>query len=105
MYPFTCLQCSPPRSFTNETEYKQHIRNIHPKTSSSVTTIGEQKIVDPVSARAKKQQFVDFIKLLTEAQRKSKISGDEFRNYRKLWEDFSQNRESLVEHLKLLLKE
>jgi hypothetical protein len=50
-----------------------------------------------------RRQFSDFILLLTELQRKNKISGEEFRLNSKLWEDNPQNRESLVERLKLLL--
>jgi len=49
------------------------------------------------------QEFGEFMKLLTELQGKSKISGEEFRLNRKLWEDYPENRESLVERLRLLL--
>lgn len=50
-----------------------------------------------------RRQFSDFIMLLTELQRKNKISDEEFRLNSKLWEDNPQNREYLVERLKLLL--
>jgi hypothetical protein len=62
--------------------------------------------VTKLEKRAKienQQQFSDFITLLNELRRKNKISGEEFRLNSKLWKDSPQNRESLVERLKLLL--
>lgn len=58
-----------------------------------------------LGAKAKierQQQFADFVKLLTELQRKGKISGEEFRLNRKLWEDHPEDRKALVDRLTLL---
>jgi hypothetical protein len=63
--------------------------------------------VTKLENRARKEQqtqFQDFITLLNELQRENKISGEEFRLNRKSWEDSPQNRDTLVERLKLLQK-
>ncbi|MGD0159634.1 MAG: hypothetical protein ABSB89_04990 [Candidatus Bathyarchaeia archaeon] len=45
----------------------------------------------------------EFAELLNELQRKEKISGEEYRDYGKVWREQPQSRESLVERLKILL--
>lgn len=54
-------------------------------------------------ARNEQIQFGEFTKLLNELQRKGKISGEEYRNHGQFWRERPQDRESLVERLRMLL--
>lgn len=62
----------------------------------------EMSRLDAKAKIERQQQFADFVKLLTELQRKGKISGEEFRFNLKLWEDHPEDRKALVDRLALL---
>ena len=53
--------------------------------------------------RKEQMQFGEFAELLNGLQRKGKISAEEYRNHGKLWRERPQDRQSLVERLRLLL--
>ena len=53
--------------------------------------------------RSGQVQFANFTEMLKELQRKGKISAEEYRNYGWTWREQPQNRETLVQQLKLLL--
>jgi len=53
--------------------------------------------------RKEQMQFREFAELLNELQRKGKISAEEYRNCGKLWRERLQDRQSLVERLRMLL--
>jgi hypothetical protein len=48
-------------------------------------------------------QFREFVSLLNALQMKGKISGEQYREYRRFWTERPQDRESLHEQLKILL--
>lgn len=48
--------------------------------------------------------FREFVKLMGELQTKGKLSGEQFRNNRELWKNNPQDRDAIVERLRLLLK-
>jgi hypothetical protein len=62
----------------------------------------EMSRLDAKAKIERQQQFADFVKLLTELQRKGKISGEEFRLNLKLWKDHPEGRKALVDRLTLL---
>jgi hypothetical protein len=53
--------------------------------------------------RKEQMQFGEFAELLNGLQRKGKISAEEYRNHGKLWRERPQDRQSLVERLRMLL--
>jgi len=53
--------------------------------------------------RNEQRQFREFIELLNELQRKGKLSAGEYRNHGKLWREQPEDRQILVERLRLLL--
>jgi hypothetical protein len=67
-----------------------------------VNTSGERKVGMAVSNEQLELQ--GFMRLLGDLQKQGKISGEQFRDYRSLWNSQSVEREGLVERLKRLLK-
>lgn len=48
-------------------------------------------------------QFAELTKLLNELRKKEKISGEEYRNYGKSWRERPQERETIIERLRILM--
>jgi hypothetical protein len=67
----------------------------------SMETTRRTKLDD--ETRNERIRFGEFAKLLNELQRKEKISAEEYRNYGQFWRERPQDRESLVERLRILL--
>ena len=61
------------------------------------------KIKPNSETRKEQMQFGEFVELLNGLQRKGKISAEEYRNHGKLWRERPQDRQSLVERLRMLL--
>ena len=53
--------------------------------------------------RKEQMQFGEFAELLNELQRKGKISAEEYRNRGKLWRERPQDRQTLIDRLRMLL--
>ncbi len=85
--------------------FSRFLYDNYPPSPIKPTSFRRSNELKPSNEEKKEQvEFREFSKLLVELQSKKKISGEEFRLNRKLWEDYPQNRESLIERLRLLLK-
>jgi hypothetical protein len=59
----------------------------------------ERKRLADKAIMEQKQQYREFINMLNELRRNSKISAEDFRSYRKQWEEHPQDRKLLVDRL------
>jgi hypothetical protein len=72
-----------------------------PDAESTGATLGQRKNVNEVTDE--QLSFQGFIKLLGELQRQNKISGEQFRENRELWQKQPAERQNLTMQLKKLL--
>ncbi|MCW4024115.1 MAG: hypothetical protein NWF01_03660 [Candidatus Bathyarchaeota archaeon] len=73
-----------------------------PDTEPSGVTLGQRKNVNEVTDE--QLSFQGFIKLLGELQRQGKLSGEQFRENRALWQNRPEERHNLTLRLKKLLE-
>lgn len=64
---------------------------------------GGREAKPPVEIKEEQLAFGEFAKLLGELQRKDKISGEQFRQNRELWNNYPQDRQAQVERLRKML--
>lgn len=67
-----------------------------PRQTSSRTKLNDE-------TRNEQTQFAEFTKMLNELRKKEKISAEEYRNHGKSWREHPQERETLIERLRILL--
>jgi hypothetical protein len=83
------------------TYFARFLYNNYPPPQKEAPTIDYSKAAKPRNIISKEQvELAEFVKLLGEAQRKGKITGQQFREYRDLWIHQPQEREALTQRLK-----